>query len=66
MACGCRAPEPISSSDRHQRGPASAPRRPGVPGKAMVTVYSCGAIGRLVPEGVIGLAPYLREHAATS
>jgi hypothetical protein len=37
-----------------------------VPGKAIVTVYSSGAIGRLVPEDVIGLAPYLREHAATS
>jgi hypothetical protein len=26
----------------------------------------CGAIGRLVPEDVIGLARYLREHAAAS
>jgi hypothetical protein len=33
---------------------------------AIVTVYSSGAIGRLVPEDLIGLAPYLREHAATS
>jgi hypothetical protein len=29
-------------------------------------VYSSGAIGRLVPEDVIGLVRYLREHAAAS
>jgi hypothetical protein len=29
-------------------------------------VYSSGAIGRLVPEDVIGLVGYLREHAAAS
>jgi hypothetical protein len=37
-----------------------------VPGKAIVTVYSSGAIGRLVPEDMIGQARYLREHAAAS
>jgi len=31
-----------------------------------VSVYSSGAIGRLVPEDVIGLVRYLREHAAAS
>jgi peroxiredoxin len=32
----------------------------------IVSVYSSGAIGRLVPEDVIGLVAYLREHAAAS
>jgi hypothetical protein len=27
-------------------------------------VYSSGAIGRLVPDDVIGLVRYLREHTA--
>ena len=35
-------------------------------GKVIVSVYSSGAIGRLVPEDVIGLARYLHEHAAAS
>ena len=35
-------------------------------GKVIVSVYSSGAIGRLVPEDVLGLARYLREHAAAS
>jgi peroxiredoxin len=33
-------------------------------GNVVVSVYSSGAIGRLVPEDVIGLVRYLREHAA--
>jgi peroxiredoxin len=33
-------------------------------GRVVVSVYSSGAIGRLVPEDVIGLVGYLREHAA--
>jgi peroxiredoxin len=33
-------------------------------GQVVVSVYSSGAIGRLVPEDVIGLVRYLREHAA--
>jgi len=33
-------------------------------GKVIVSVYSSGAIGRLVPEDVIGLVRYLRGHAA--
>lgn len=33
-------------------------------GHVMVSVYSSGAIGRLVPEDVIGLVRYLRQHAA--
>ena len=35
-------------------------------GKVIVSVYSSGAIGRLVPEDVIGLVRYLRQHAAAS
>ena len=35
-------------------------------GKVIVSVYSSGAIGRLVPEDVTGLVRYLREHAASS
>jgi peroxiredoxin len=33
-------------------------------GQVLVSVYSSSAIGRLVPEDVIGLVRYLREHAA--
>jgi hypothetical protein len=33
-------------------------------GNVIVSAYSSGAIGRLVPEDVIGLVRYLREHAA--
>jgi peroxiredoxin len=33
-------------------------------GSVIVSVYSSGAIGRLVPEDVIGLVKYVREHAA--
>ena len=32
-------------------------------GKVIVSVYSSGAIGRLVPDDVIGLVRYLREHS---
>ena len=32
-------------------------------GQVAVSVYSSGAIGRLVPDDVIGLVRYLREHA---
>jgi peroxiredoxin len=35
-------------------------------GKVVVSVYSSGAIGRLVPEDIAGLLRYLREHAAAS
>ena len=35
-------------------------------GQVVVSVYSSGAIGRLVPEDVIGLIRYLREHAPAS
>jgi peroxiredoxin len=36
-------------------------------GHVVVSVYSSGAIGRLVPEDVVGLIGYLRQHApATS
>jgi peroxiredoxin len=34
-------------------------------GKVVVSVYSSGAIGRLVPEDVVGLVRYLREHATS-
>ena len=33
-------------------------------GRVVVSVYSSGAIGRLVPEDVAGLVRYVREHAA--
>jgi hypothetical protein len=35
-------------------------------GKVIVSVYSSGAIGRLVPEDVVGLIRYVREHAAST
>jgi peroxiredoxin len=36
-------------------------------GRVVVSVYSSGAIGRLVPEDVIGMIRYIRDHAqATS
>ncbi len=35
-------------------------------GKVVVSVYSSGAIGRLVPEDVVGLVRYLREHSAST
>lgn len=31
-------------------------------GKVVISVYSSGAIGRLVPDDVVGLLRYLREH----
>ena len=31
-------------------------------GKVILSVYSSGAIGRLVPEDVIGMVDYLRSH----
>jgi peroxiredoxin len=34
-------------------------------GRVVVSVYSSGAIGRLLPDDVIGMVRYLREHAAT-
>jgi peroxiredoxin len=35
-------------------------------GTVIVSVYSSGAIGRLVPDDAIGLVRYLREHATAS
>jgi peroxiredoxin len=35
-------------------------------GNVVVSVYSSGAIGRLVPEDVVGLIRYVGEHAAAS
>jgi peroxiredoxin len=35
-------------------------------GRVVVSAYSSGAIGRLVPEDVTGLISYLREHAPAS
>jgi peroxiredoxin len=32
-------------------------------GNVVVSVYSSGAIGRIVPDDVIGLVRYLREHS---
>jgi hypothetical protein len=46
------------STLRADGSPRARSRRPVV-----VSVYSSGAIGRLVPHDVIGLVRYLREHA---
>ena len=35
-------------------------------GHVIVSVYSSGAIGRLVPDDVTGLVRYLREHSPTA
>jgi peroxiredoxin len=35
-------------------------------GKVVISVYSSGAIGRLVPEDVVGMLRYLREHPPTA
>jgi peroxiredoxin len=35
-------------------------------GRVVVSVYSSGAIGRLVPDDVTGLVRYLRDHTDTS
>ncbi len=35
-------------------------------GRVVVSVYSSGAIGRLVPDDVVGLIRYLRDHAQAS
>jgi peroxiredoxin len=35
-------------------------------GAVIVSVYSSGAIGRLVPQDVTGLVRYVREHATAS
>jgi hypothetical protein len=35
-------------------------------GTVIVSVYSSGAIGRLVPQDVTGLVRYVREHATAS
>jgi peroxiredoxin len=33
-------------------------------GRVVLSVYSSGAIGRLVPDDVVGLVRYLRDHAS--
>jgi MFS family permease len=35
-------------------------------GKVVVSLYSSGAIGRLVPDHVAGLVRYIRGHTAAS
>jgi peroxiredoxin len=35
-------------------------------GKVVVSVYSSGAIGRLMPDDIVGLVRYLREHSAST
>jgi peroxiredoxin len=35
-------------------------------GRVVVSVYSSGAIGRLVPDDVVGLIRYLRDHASVT
>ena len=36
----------------------------GPDGRVIVSVYSSGAIGRLVPEDVAGMIEYVRQHQA--
>ena len=35
-------------------------------GRIVVSVYSSGAIGRLVPEDIVGMVRYVREHATAA
>jgi peroxiredoxin len=35
-------------------------------GRVVISVYSSGAIGRLMPEDVVGMIRYIREHASGS
>jgi peroxiredoxin len=35
-------------------------------GRVIVSVYSSGAIGRLVPEDIVGMVRYVRDHAAAA
>ena len=35
-------------------------------GRVVVSVYSSGAIGRLVPEDIVGLVRYMRDHAVAA
>ena len=35
-------------------------------GRVVISVYSSGAIGRLLPDDVVGLIRYLRDHARAS
>jgi len=35
-------------------------------GRVVLSVYSSGAIGRLMPDDVVGLIGYLRQHASAS
>jgi hypothetical protein len=68
---GGRAPEtrvsvgpPLGSHGRDPALPAVHRIRTRPRGRVIVSVYSSGAIGRLVPEDVIGLIKYVREHEA--
>jgi hypothetical protein len=65
---GYGADAPAVAAHRRLRQPG-----PGAPavhrlrarpaGNVVVSAYSSGAIGRLVPEDVIGRVAYLREHS---
>jgi peroxiredoxin len=35
-------------------------------GQVLVSVYSSGAVGRLVPDDVVGLISYVRDHASAA
>jgi hypothetical protein len=63
MAADRDYPQMIAQADHAE---PALPYRPGVPGKAIVSVYCSGASGCLAPGDVTGLARYLREHAAAS
>jgi hypothetical protein len=56
---GIIAASPATSALVSHSGASSAT---GGAGQVVVSVYSSGAIGRLVPEDVIGLVRYLRQH----
>jgi peroxiredoxin len=38
----------------------------GPNGRVIVSVYSSGAIGRLMPDDVVGLVKHIRDHAAAT
>ena len=57
---GCRAHD-YDLSDSAPRNGRSFVLDPA--GNVVVSVYSSGAIGRLVPDDVVGLVRYLREHS---
>ncbi len=60
-------PAPLPNSPAHSSIPTPYLQSTGFVlnpvGQVVVSVYPSGAIGRLVPDDVIGLVRYLRQHA---